>query len=264
MSGAYDEIVETFRSYGLEELAEVVLQLVQDGLEGNALSLELQNSEAYRKRFAGNEARRKAGLPVLTPREYLEVESGYRQAMQAWGLDSRYSQNAYLADLIGRDLSPRELNERIQLAGQAARTADPVLKQTMQEFYGVGEDDLVAYFLDESIGTELLRKQAVASQVGAAAAATQARLSRSTAELLADRGVSGANVTQAMQDVNMDAERAIANRFGQQLTDDEVVGSAVGVDAAGNQKRRRLASQERALFAQQGVTRTSGERGRSY
>lgn len=264
MSNAYDDIVALFRDYGLEQLAEVVLKLVQDGLEGNALALELQNSEEYKRRFAGNEARRKAGLPVLTPREYLEVESGYRQAMQAYGLDDRYTRQEYMADLIGRDLSPREVGERIQLAGQAARTADPLLKQTMAEFYGVGEDDLVGYFLDEQIGTELLKKQAVAAEVGAAAAATRARLSRSTAELLAERGVSGSSVNQAMQDVDMDAERAIAARFGQQLSDDEVVASEVGLDAAGNRKRRRLASQERALFAQQGVTRTSGDRGRSY
>jgi hypothetical protein len=224
----------------------------------------LQNSEPYRKRFAGNELRKKAGLAALTPREYLEVEAGYRQALGSYGLDSRYQERTYLADLIGRDLSPREVTERIQLAGQAASTADPLLKQTMRDLYGVSEDDLVGYFLDESVGTELLKKQAVASQVGAAAAASRARLSRSTAELLADRGVSATSVTQALNDVNVDAERAIAGRFGQQLSDDEVVSSEIGVDAGASQKRRKLASQERALFSQQGVTQTSGSRGRSY
>lgn len=262
--GAYDEIVAIFQQYGLDELAQTVLQLVQDGYEGNALTLQLQESEPYKKRFAGNELRKKNGLPVLTPAEYLEVEVGYRQAIQAYGLDPRYGEQSYLANLMGKDLSPREVSERIGLAGAAARTADPNLKAAMREYYGVADEDLLDYFLDEELGSEILKKQAVASEVGAAAAAARARLSRSTAELLAERGIGGTQIAGSLNDVDLDAERAIASRFGQQLTDDEVVSSEVGVDAAASQKRKRLASQERALFSRQGLTQTSDSRGRSY
>jgi hypothetical protein len=39
-----------------------------------------------KRRFAGNQQRRKLGLPVLSPREYLETEAAYRQVMESAGL----------------------------------------------------------------------------------------------------------------------------------------------------------------------------------
>lgn len=261
---AADDLVALFRNYGLESLAQEVARLLTDGYEGNALTLQLQQSQAYKERFAGNEMRVAAGLTALNPGEYLQVEEGYRQALASYGLQETFGSRDSLAGLMGKDLSPRELLERIQTAGQAVTTADPLLKQTMRSYYGVNDDDLVAYFLDESVGTELLKRQAVASQVGAAAAAQRAQLDRQTAELLADRGVSGQAVSQALNDNNLDAERSIAQRFGESLTDSEVVASEVGLDAGATQKRDRLASRERALFNQTGITQSGRSRGRAY
>ena len=67
-----------------------------------------------------------------------------------------------------------------------------------------------------------------------------------------------------MNDVDVNAERAIAQRFKRELSDDEIVTSELGMDSGATTKRRKLASQERALFSQQGVTQTGGSSGRSY
>jgi hypothetical protein len=56
-----------FKNYGLESLAPLIKQYVQDGYSADTVTLKLQDAPEYQRRFAGNESRKKAGLPVLSP-----------------------------------------------------------------------------------------------------------------------------------------------------------------------------------------------------
>ena len=75
-----------FKNYGLESLAPLIKQYVQDGYSADTVTLKLQDAPEYQRRFAGNESRKKAGLPVLSPAEYLATESAYKQIMRTAGL----------------------------------------------------------------------------------------------------------------------------------------------------------------------------------
>src|SRR6478752_6861900 len=78
---AYAAISALFKSYGLESLAGKVYDYVKNGYSADTVSILLQDTKEYKERFAGNELRKKAGLPVLSAGEYLATEASYRQIM---------------------------------------------------------------------------------------------------------------------------------------------------------------------------------------
>lgn len=252
MADSFDWVADTFRQYGLGEIAAEVERLAVAGFEGPALMLELEKTAAYQTRFAGNEERRRKGLQVLSPAEYLQLEDTYRQAFAAYQLGDQWSERSRLADLIAKDISPQELVQRINLAGAAAASVDPFVRSSLRDYYGIGEADLMEYFLDEAQGTQLLAKRAAAADLGAAAAAAKLQIDRQDAEYLQESGISREQLQQALGDNDTLAERAIASRFGETLTAQEIVKSEVGLDSGALNKRKRLASQERSLFQRGG------------
>src|SRR5574342_3329 len=83
---AFMAINSLFKGYGLESLAGKIYEYVKNGYAADTISILLQDTAEYKQRFSGNEARKAAGLPVLSPGEYLAVEASYRQIMQSAGL----------------------------------------------------------------------------------------------------------------------------------------------------------------------------------
>ena len=60
-------LVELFKQYGLESLAPKIVEFIQNGYSADTTAILLQDTTEYKQRFAANEARRKKGLPVLSP-----------------------------------------------------------------------------------------------------------------------------------------------------------------------------------------------------
>jgi hypothetical protein len=131
---AYDVMVALLRQWGLESLAPAVRQYLVDGYSQDQISILIQDTEPYKKRFAGNEARRKAGLPALSAAEYLSVESSYRQIMSSAGLPpSFYDSPDDFAAWIGKDVAPTEIKTRVDAATDAANRLDDATKQTFKD-----------------------------------------------------------------------------------------------------------------------------------
>lgn len=171
----YDESAYTFltamlQQWDLASLAPTVLQLLQDGYTTEAIPILLQDTSAYKQRFAGNEERRKAGLPVLAPGEYLAAERSYRNVMQAAGLPAGfYDDYSDFAGFIGRDVSPVEVQRRVDSALIASNNVDQTWVDQFQEYYGIGREHLASYFLDPERGMDVLNKALRGTTIGTAA-----------------------------------------------------------------------------------------------
>jgi hypothetical protein len=87
---AFMAVNALFKNYGLESLAGKIYEYVKNGYSADTISILLQDTSEYKQRFQGNEARKAAGLPVLSPAEYLSTEASYRQIMQSAGLPSGF------------------------------------------------------------------------------------------------------------------------------------------------------------------------------
>jgi hypothetical protein len=200
MTDWFDELASQFRQNGLEALAGTVISLAQQGYSGAAFDLQLEQSQAYKTRFAANDARKKAGLPVLSPAEYLATERQYRQVMQQAGLPAGfYDDPTDFAKFISNDTSVAEVQDRVQGAVSLAKQTDPAYRQMLQNEFGIGltDGDIAAYLLDQKRALPLLQK--TVQSVGIADAARRQGLDYSAerAGQLAELGITGDQAQQA-------------------------------------------------------------------
>jgi hypothetical protein len=259
-------LTQVFNSYGLGSLAPRIREFVQQGYTPDTVTLKLQETPEYQQRFVGNEARRKAGLPVLSPAEYLEVESSYKQIMRTAGLPSGFYDNPDdFAKFIGIDVSPAELKQRVDVAALTLENADPLFKQQLRQFYNLNDGDMIAYALDPERALPTLLRQTQATQFGAEAARQGLQVQRTMAETYAGMGVTQEQARQGFEQVAQitpEAQRLSSVFAGQEAPiGQEEVTSAVftGEGSAEYQRRlKRLSEMEQSLFAgQSGVGRGS-------
>lgn len=156
---AYEALNVLFSSYGLGSLSTKIYDMIRNGFQADTISIMLQTTDEYKKRFAANEVRLRKGLKVLSPAEYLATEQAYRQTLQAHGIPKDFwDTNEDLSNLIAADISPNELNERATLA-EAALNGSPAKKHVLNNVYGLTDGALVAHLLDEDAALPVLKKE---------------------------------------------------------------------------------------------------------
>jgi hypothetical protein len=172
---AIESVKAAFAAAGLDDafvnaITADIQNIVNEGFTDAAvISARLRGTETYKKRFVGNEARKAKGLSVLSPAEYLGLEREYRQVMSSAGISPIYFDSTEdYTRLIENDISVNELGARVGLAQQVVQATDPTVRETMREFYNLGDGDLVAYYLDPEKAKPLLQRQTNVATVGGA------------------------------------------------------------------------------------------------
>lgn len=255
-------LADRFQKYNLSSLAPKIKELAINGANEATIMLELQETEEYKRRFRANEERIKKNLAVLTPAEYLNVEDGYRQVLRAYGLN-QFDTDDYVSQFISNDVSPNEFSNRVVTAVQRIQNADPAITKQLRDYYGIGQNDLVAYVLDPQQQFQKIERQVAASEIGVAAARQDLTAGVSVAEQLAAQGVTQAEAQKGyatIADILPTAEKlsdiygSTMDTYGQSEAEQEVFNSL----ASAQRKRQRLTAREIASFSgAAGVNRTS-------
>lgn len=246
---AYATIVETLRLYGLESLAPAIRGYVENGYQSAQINLLIQETPEYKQRFAANTARRAKNLPVLSPAEYLATERAYREVMSSAGLPvGFYDQPSDFTDWLGNDVSPTEVQGRVQVASDLINTLDSGVLDVFHQWYSDG--DLVAYALDRDRAVPVIERQYRAAQVGGFGKDAGLNISQQTAEEI---GAAGVSDTQARSGVAQAATVAksvgtLADVYGGAYTADDAAKDVLLGDVNAANTRKRLASQERGTF----------------
>jgi hypothetical protein len=260
--------------YGLGSLAPVVTRLIQDNYSSDVVELKLQETPEWKTRFVGNEERRKAGLPVLNPAEYLGVEAAYKKIMRDSELPvGFYDEPSDFGRFMGFDVSPTELQERVNMANLSLQNADPFYTNQLREFYGLSNGDMLAYTLDPERSMPLITRQVKAAQFGAEAARQGIQgISTDMAERFTGQfGVTQDQARQGFEQVAMiqpEAQR-LSDVFAGQTPAvglEETTSAVFGGDQSADYKKRlqRLSEMEQSLFAgQSGVGAGSLARGQA-
>lgn len=265
---AYEALRGIFEGYGLGSLAPKILEYVQQGYGPDTITMLLQRTDEYKQRFAANEVRRKNGLPVLPPNEYLATETSYRQLMRNAGLpEGFYDQPEDFTRFISSDVSPTELKTRVDAAVQATQFADPALKQSLRQL-GVGDGGMTAWFLDPGRATSLIQKEMTASQIGAAALRNNLRMDNGSVRNWATLGVTGEQANQGFGAIAgyLPEAQKLAAIYGQDYNQATAEAEVFGQSGEAKNKREGLASQERASFggavggAKKGLVGAGGQR----
>jgi hypothetical protein len=246
-------LTDRFQKYGLGSLINKIKDLAIDGATESTITLALQESEEYKTRFKANQTRIAKGLAVLTPAEYLNNEDGYRQVLRSYGL-KQFDTDAYVQQFIANDMSPTEFSNRVVTAVQRVQNADPAVIQQLRDYYGVGQQDLVAYVLDPEQQFQKIQRQVSASEIGVAAGRQGLRAGVSVAEQLAAQGVTQAEAQKGyatIADILPTAEKlsdiygTTLDTYGQSEAEQEVFNSL----ASAQRKRQRLTAREVASFS---------------
>lgn len=247
---AYMAINALFKTYGLETLAPKIFDYVKNGYSADTISVLLQDTAEYKTRFAGNEARKKAGLPVLDPGQYLALEAGYRQVMESAGLPiGFYDKPNDFTQWIARNTSPTEIESRVELATQATALATPAYRQALNQM-GISNGEMTAYFLDPKKALPFLQKSAATAAIGGEALTQGLTFDQSYSEQLALRGVTTAEAQQGYQQVasELPTMQQLGSIYGDQWGQRESEETAFGTNAASAAKRAGLIAKERGAF----------------
>jgi hypothetical protein len=263
---ARNTIKSVLSTYGLGDLSDFLYNLYAeqkvDINNPDALVFAIREQPAYQKRFAANAARAKKGLAELDPASYLALENDYRRLLQSNGLPPGfYDQTEDFTALLVGDVSPQELQTRVQEGFRAVQDADPEVKRQMQELYGVNEAGLAAYFLDPAKAAPILTRQAEAAKI-AARAKEQGRiqLGFATAEEIAARGITAQEAEAGFTALGLQ-EGLYTEMMGEQaLTQQEKVGAALGYDVEAQRKLAERRGIRKAAFQGGGsFAKTTGQ-----
>jgi hypothetical protein len=255
-------LTERFNQYNLGSLANKIRDLAIDGANEATITLDLQETPEYIERFKANEIRRKKGLAVLDPGTYLRAEDSYRRVLREYGL-KQFDNDDSVSKFIANDVSPEMMSKRIVTAVQRVQNADPAISRQLRDYYGIGNEDLVAYVLDPEQQFEKIERQVAASEIGVAAARQGLKAGVSVAEQLAAQGVTEAQAQKGyatIADILPTAEKlsdiygTTLEGYGQTEAEQEVFNSL----ASAQRKRQKLTQREIAAFSgSSGTNKTS-------
>lgn len=275
---AYAILEEAFKFYGLDSLVPVIKGYMQQNIGANEAKLKLKSEKAYLDRFDGNTKRVAAGLNALDEATYLELENDYSETLRSYGLSdyfgvatdatSRLARQKKMAEVIGADISAVEFKSRVSTAVTRVKNADTNTKDAFKALYGIGDTELVKFFLDPKTGSEELKIKATAAEIsGSAITAGLGSTSLGTAEELARLGVDKAEALTGYGTIAGYLQRSgflgdIYSESGIKYGRTEAESDVFKQTASAKRKREMLAGMETASFAgESGRLRTGKQEG---
>jgi len=272
-------------SYGLGDLSGAVTEAVQKGYSSDTIQLIMQDPNSkdplaisFQTRFPANKARAAAGKSVLSPGEYLAAERSYTQVMQSYGVSSLATKDK-LNSFISNDISAAEVADRVGLAIDRVKNADPFTKAALAEYYPMlNQTDIVSAVLDPAEGLPALKRKVNIAEIGGAAKIQGLTTGLTTtsgvasgyqgvttgslgAESLAQFGITQEEARKGYQTVAEIAPRAeflSSISGGEDYTRLEAEQEAFLGLASAKRKRLSITEQEQSRFAgQSGINRTS-------
>lgn len=261
---AYDTLVAIFNSYGLGSLAPTLLGYVQRGItDSGSIETLIRETPEYKTRFAANVQRQAAGLNALTISEYLGLENKYASILSGSGLPTGfYDSKDDFTKWIAGDVSPDEIQERVAMAQQATLSSDPNVRRALSDYYGLGDGDLVAYFLDQNRATSLFQTRKVfnSASIGGAALDQGLNLAADRANLYADKGITTAQAASGFGQVAQVLPEAqkLGSIYGDSFSQVDAENEFILGLASAQRKREQLVGKEAANFSGSGgLSRTT-------
>ncbi len=277
--GAKDSVMKMFENTGLgtdfiKSLTDAIDKVYDENImpTDEQILNSIYSSDAYKARFAANETIKKRmaegkGMPgdrLLSPREYIAAEAGYREILQNANLPvGFYDTQDDFTKLIANAISVGELTERVNIAQNALNNADANIVNALKTYYGMTTGDLTAYLLDKDkafnvinsryqYSTEEAKKMYGAAEIGGAAGRAGMSATRGFAEEIftAGKGSMAEQTFQTAARQQADYKRLLGlsgETAGQEDLARESLGLAGGAEVG--IKTRKLASKERAKFA---------------
>jgi hypothetical protein len=263
---AYDLLYEQFDRYGLGSLVTPLKDLITSGVAPSEFTIKLRESPAYQKRFSANAARIANGFAAISESTYLGLEDKYQEIMQNYGLPNTYYEQsvdpvtgiktqAGFEKLIGNNVDPITLEERIILGKKRVQDSNPEVLRSLKQFYpDLTDSDVLAYVLDPKNALDTIRRKVTAAEIGGGAMQAGLGITGTRAEELGAAGITKQQAQQGFQTVaevaprgGMLADIYKQSPYTQTTAEAEVFGLAGSAEAA--RQRKKLTQLETAAFS---------------
>ena len=264
---AYDLLYAEFDRYGLGSLVTPLKDLIVSGASPSEFTIKLRETDAYKKRFAANEARIKNGLRALSEFEYITKEDAYQEVMRRRGLPESYYSRGDMGiqkgfeSLISGDVSSTELEDRIVTAQDRVLNANPEIAKTLKEFYpGISNGDILAYALDPVNAINSIKRKITAAEIGVAAKQEGLTSGLTRAEELATLGITGATAAQGYQTIGGGLQRGsqLAAIYGEspytQTSAEQEIFNLQGSQEARKQRQKITGLEKSTFGGKTGIT----------
>ncbi len=260
---AYDLLFEQFKQYGLSDLVEPLKNLITSGASPSEFTIQLRESEPYKKRFAANAQRIAKGLTALDEAQYLAMEDQYQEVMRQYGLPESYytkdstGKQVGFEQLIANDISNLELADRLMVAQDRVLKANPEVLKTIKDFYpDITNGDILAYTLDPKNAIKDIQRKATAAEIGAAQRGAGLQATLSGAEALVADKVTGEQYQEAAATISEASIRGgqlasiyRESPYTQQTAEQAVLNTPGSAEAI--RRTKKLAGLETAAFSGQ-------------
>lgn len=249
---AYDALLVEFNKYGLGSLVERVKGLIEKDVPPSQFVIELRNTPEYQQRFSANQERLKRGFAALNEATYIQEEDRYRQILRTYGL-TQFDNDAYVQQFLANDIRAEELGERVVTAVNRVMNADKAITNTLRNYYGLADSDMIAAILDPKTQLPAIQRQIAAAEIGTAAGRQGLNAGRFVSEQLAAQGVTKEQAERGyatIAEILPTAEK-LSDIYGTTLdryTLPEAEQEVFNQLASAQRKRQRLVQREIAEF----------------
>lgn len=253
LDDAFALIKETLRDWDLIELWNDVQGLMTEGVGGEVALLRIRDTESYKKRFAGNAARAKAGLEIMSEAEYLAVETSLKTVVRRFLGAGEYDTKDQIDKWIAVDMAPQELADRFGLYAQNFERQPQAVKDAWRA-QGFSITDAIKVAGDPTVTESILRRRFTAA--GIAGEAFQqygsARYDESRFGTYVDAGVDADKAREGFGRVAAREEREglLASLSGTELSREDQERSELLGDSKTTEKRRKVLDEEEARFSE--------------
>lgn len=269
---SYSGIIEQYLTqWGLQSLIPDVTALGKDASnDSNTIYLKLQQTPAWKQRFAGNEQRIKNGLGALDPASYIALEGQYKETMRQYGLPAGFYDDKASTDAwIGGDVSPSEVGQRAQEAANLIYQSPKSALDEWNKWYGgAGAGGAIATILDPEKAAPLVSNMVTAAQIGGVAKDQNITdVNQARAMQFAQAGVTIDSARKAFGDIasRLGTDQSISNRFGQNFGQQQEENANLLNQGQAQQQQEQLYSMEKGQFeGHGGASDLSNDSGSNY
>jgi hypothetical protein len=214
----------------------------------DTIKLNIVNQPDFQKAFPEYQAAIKAGNP-MSPADILNYRTTVTGLMKDAGLPSGfYDQPDDFVNLISNNLSPAELQSRIQDGYAKVAQAPQAVKDAFSDYFGAQGDNMLAtFFLDPTKGTDAIQKAVQTASIGGQAAQAGLGITQGEAANVAAQGFSEYTLRSGIQQAAQQGQ--LANESiseSNDLTGGDVLNQALGI--AGTQAVARRQQERSAAF----------------
>lgn len=243
-------ITQALSNHGLEALADWAYDLWIDGYDLDYIMAELRNQPAFAERFPAIAQRQEAGLPPISPDEYVSMERAFDAYVHAAGLTDFIDRNDLYTRWIAGDTSPAEAKARIDAVHQAIMLEPAETRAEMTRLFGAAAGPAaIAYYLDPVNSLPKIQQQIRQASIGGAAIRSMYGLLNQDETLMLDQlGVDPGRAAEGFGNIvaRQELASALPGEIGDTISRNEMLEAEFADNVVVQQRIERQRARRRA------------------